>query len=105
MLNKTMIQGIHTHKKSQGYHTPFKKSIVHYVNSKHRQGCCKRRQQCTVNGTYYRCGNPHFVPVQFQLHFFAEGKYTIFAMLLQNIKTILFHKGVCSSLILQKFYA
>ena len=105
VLNKPMIQGVHAYKKSQRYHAPFKKGIVHYINTKHRQGCCKRRQQCTVNGTYYRCGNPHFIPVQFQFHFFAEGKYTIFAILLQNIKTVLLHKAVCSSLILKKFYA
>lgn len=105
MLYKTMIQGVHAYKKSQRYHAPFKKRIVNNINPKHRQGGRERRQQRTVNGTYHRCGNPHFIPVQFHFHFFAGGKYTIFAILLQNINMVLYRKGVCRSLILQKFYA
>ena len=85
MFYIAMKQSITANYKCNGYHTPFKNKIVDDVYTKQRKACHQNRQQCTMYGAGYGCGNPNDVPIKFSFHL-KKRKYSIFAMLLQVLK-------------------
>ncbi len=63
VFNIPMIKRINTYYESYANHHPFKNYIMNDINPKQWKRGNDDRQQCTMYGTYKRCGNPYPVPI------------------------------------------